>query len=196
MPDIQSELQKTLEQGKREYLSKVLNQWDEHESAIRKPPKEKEMTRPVGFNVTNNVSRETFNYVRDNPYQTRKQIIDALELRGFKSSSVDSLLVQMTRAGSLARDDEKRYAATTNEFMPIRSTYKKKTAKQRAEMGLPKPSAGIAALRPDTTPAQEPAPRKNAIIVSHNWTPQKAIENLTVFQARALYDELKKLFGG
>jgi hypothetical protein len=188
MPDIESE------------LSKVLNQWDEHEHAIRKPQKEKEMTRPVGFNVTNNVSRETFNYVRDNPYQTRKQIIDALGLRGFKASSVDSLLVQMTRSGSLSRDDEKRYVATTNEFTPIKSTYKKKTAKQRVEMGISKPSAGIAALRPDTTPEHEPtptpAPYMNSIIVSHAWTPHKAIKNLTVFQARALYDELKKLFGG
>lgn len=185
MPDIQSELQKALEKGKRDYLSKVLNQWDKHEETIRNP-KENTMTKVHNFKPTNNVSRETFNYVRDNPAQQRKQIVEALTLRGFKSSSIDSLLVQMIRVGSLRRDDDKRYFAKTPEFVPIKAINKKKEVQ---------PSAGIAALSTDTAaPARDIT--KKSIIVNHSWTPQKAIENLTVFQARALYDELKKLFGG
>jgi hypothetical protein len=172
MPDIKSE------------LSKVLNQWDKHEETIRNP-KENTMQRGHNFKPTNNVSRETFNYVRDNPAQQRKQIVEALTLRGFKSASVDSLLAQMIRSGSVRRDDDKRYFATTNEFAPIKAASKKRE----------QPSAGIAALSTDTAaPARDIT--KKSIILNHAWTPQKAIENLTVFQARALYDELKNLFGG
>ena len=148
------------------------------------------MKRPHRFRTINNVSRETFNYVRDNPMQSRKQIVEALTLRGFKPQSVDSLLAQMIRAGSISRNEIGAYRALYDEFQPI---------KAKARKAQPQPSAGIAALATETkakkAPVQE-APAKTAIILNRGWTPDKAIENLNVMQARALYDKLKTIFGG
>lgn len=172
MPDMKSE------------LSKVLNQWDKHEETIRNP---KENTMPTKYlgNITNNVSRETFNYVRDNPNNGRKQIQAALTKKGFKAGSIDALLTSMTRARLIEKQDDNTYVAREQEYRPLKGRDKP----------LQKPSAGIAALSTDTAaPARDIT--KKSIILNHAWTPQKAIENLTVFQARALYDELKKLFGG
>jgi len=180
MPDIKSE------------LSKVLNQWDKHEESIRNP-KEKEMKKDYGFKATNNVSRETFQYVYNHAGQKGKQIIAAMKERGFNESSVGSLLTQMVRIKSIRRDQEGGYFPLTNEYQPIKSVSKKRivprpTQPQSNEMTV---NVGIAALNAEPTPA----PRKNSLILNRDWTPYKAIENLNVFQARALYDELKKMFG-
>lgn len=177
MPDIKSE------------LSKVLNQWDIHEQEIRTPTKEKEiMQKESLFKPTNNVSRETFNYVRDNPYQHRKDIVNTLKLRGFKATSVEVLLAQMCRAGSLTKDTEDRYKALVPEFVTIKTKVKKPVSAAKTA-----PSQGIAALATDT--AQEPK-QKVSLILNRGWTPEKALENLNVLQARALYDYLKNVFGG
>jgi hypothetical protein len=184
MPDIKSE------------LSKVLNQWDKHEETIRNP-KEKTMTKDYGFKPTNNVSRETFQYVYDHAGQNGKQVIAAMKARGFNESSVGSLLTQMVRMKSIRRDQNGGYFPLAHEYQPIKSASKKKIEKPE------QPSAGIAALPPtggskhikEGYKFTEHAPRKNSLILNRDWTPYKAIENLNVFQARALYDELKKMFG-
>lgn len=182
MPDIKSE------------LSKVLNQWDKHEETIRNP-KENTVKKDYGFKPTNNVSRETFQYVYDHAGQTGKQIIAAMGARGFNSSSVGSLLTQMVRVGSLKRDQHGGYFPLTHEYQPIKSVPKKRIVPQPAPEQPSKSmtvSVGIAALNADTT--QETTP-KTSLILNRAWTPDKAIENLNVMQARALYDKLKTIFG-
>lgn len=175
MPDIKSE------------LSKVLNQWDKHEETIRNP-KENAMQRQHNFQPTNNVSRETFDYVCTHAGQKNKQIISAMKARGFNASSVGSLLTQMVRVKSIRRDQNGAYFPLTNEYVPIKAAPKKKK-----DVAQEPPSAGIAALNADTT---QKAKTKTSIVLNRGWTPEKAIENLNVIQARALYDELKKIFGG
>ena len=179
MPDIKSE------------LSKVLNQWDKHEETIR-TPKEKEMKRDYGFKPTNNVSRETFNYVYNHAGQTGKQIIAAMKERGFNESSVGSLLTQMVRIKSLKRDQYGAYFPLTKEYQPIKSVAKKKIDKPEQPSKSMTVSVGIAALNADTTQEAKP---KTSLILNRGWTPDKAIENLNVMQARALYDKLKTIFG-
>ena len=181
MPDIKSE------------LSKVLNQWDKHEETIRNP-KEKQVEKTYGFKTTNNVTRETFNYVRDNPFQARRQIKEALTRRGFKEGSIDALLTQMRNGGLIERTTNGQYVAKANEFHPVKlkDKVKPKAPAHKAKKAEP-PSAGIAALAPDTKQEAKP---KTSIILNRGWTPEKAIENLNVVQARALYDELKRIFGG
>lgn len=183
MPDIKSE------------LSKVLNQWDKHEETIR-THKEDQMKKDFGFKPTNNVSRETFNYVRDNPFQARRQIKEALTSRGFKEGSIDALLTQMRNGGLISRSPDGTYVAKVQEFQPIKVKTKIKKAliehAHKAKKTEP-PSAGIAALASDT---KQEAKTKTSIILNRGWSPEKAIENLNVIQARALYDELKKIFGG
>jgi len=47
------------------------------------------------------------------------------------------------------------------------------------------PSAGIAALKVDTTPKVKPS-----------WDVDTVLDTMSILQARTLYDALKKIFGG
>jgi hypothetical protein len=184
-------------------LSNVLNEWDKHEETIRTPqPQEKQtMTTKIiahRFKPTNNASRETFNAVRDFPNQKGVFYIEMLGKKGFKSSTVSTLLYQMARNGQIAKAKDGCLVTTSNAYSPVKTLKKVKDIVPDKNMvreliaNVDKPSVGIAALNTDAAPA----PRKNSIVVSLSWTPDKAIENLTVYQARALYDKLKEIFGG
>lgn len=186
-------------------LSNVLNEWDKHEETIRNPqtqPKENEVNQKIiahRFKPTNNASRETFNAVRDFPNQKTSFYLEMMLKKGFKQSTIKSLLYQMVHQGQMVKAKDGGLITTAPAYAPIKTTKKKVVPDKQIVRDLianvDKPSTGIAALKADTTaPARDVT--KKSIVVNHNWTPQKAMENLTVFQARALYDELKKLFGG
>ena len=64
-------------------------------------------------------------------------------------------------------------------------------AKPTPKASTPAPqNSGIAALQPEAT-----AKRVTNILV-FGKTPEEVIKNMTVLQARELYDFLKKIFGG
>ena len=175
MPDLKSE------------MSKVLEAWEQDVQQLQQEKTVKAL--PQQFKPTNNVSRETFNYVRNNPHCTAKQICDALEKRGFKRASVGSLISQFLKQNFIARDNNSRYTAVVNEYTPLKSTKKFRAEGKRINKIVTKPkSAGIAALKVDTTSATP--------FSVTPWTTEGIISKLSVIQARALYDELKKIFGG
>jgi hypothetical protein len=108
--------------------------------------------------------------------------------------------------------------ADVNEYAPIKNINYKKKKKANAQK---KPVTGIGALLkakleatpapapsqdamdaaaramgyPDQTPPIVPT-RKGFVSIVRNREPQSIIDNMTVYQARELYDHLKKLFGG
>jgi len=188
-------------------LSNVLNEWDKHEETIRTQPQEKQTmkTKIIAhrFKPTNNASRETFNAVRDFPNQKAAFYIEMLAKKGFKQTTVQALLYQMVRFGQMVKAKDGCLVTVGSAYTPIKMKRKGKEIKPDAKVvqaliaEADKPSksltvnVGIAALKSDAAPA----PRKNSLILNRDWTPYKAIENLNVFQARALYDELKKMFG-
>jgi hypothetical protein len=172
MPDLKSE------------LSKVLNEWNPSETTT--------MTKPaaaVHFAVTNNVTRVTFEYVRDNPGKNRVEVAKALEKQGFKPGSVSSLLGQMIKQGMMRESAHLLYA-TINEYTPIKGSkvLKAMTAKpqeqQRKIVKLVNPTTGKA-ISPTPTPQ-----------INSAWDAETLLNNLSIKQARALYDELRKIFGG
>jgi len=205
-------------------LLSAISHWDD-EPNPPKPTKEKPVLQQVStpqpahqglFKPTNNISRETFDYVKHHPLSTSKEISEALAARGFREGSVSSLLTQMARQGMLAKDEtgpKVRYTAKQGEYTPIKSysTIRNREAKKQAK------KAGIAALKADTgaktlgqqlrdkleatnkeiekarTVVAEPEPKAVLFI---NRTPQQILSQLNILQARALYDELKKVFGG
>lgn len=191
MPDIKSE------------LSNVLNEWDKHEETIRTQPKEKEtMTTKIiahRFKPTNNASRETFNAVRDFPNQKTPFYVDMLVKKKFKDSTIKALIYQMVSQGQIAKAADGCLVAVGNVYAPIKTKRKSKDVKPDSSVvpyliaKVETPSVGIAALNAEPNPT--PAPRKHSIILNRDWTPDKAIENLNVMQARALYDKLKTIFG-
>ena len=135
------------------------------------------------FKVTNNVTRATFDFVKNNPHQSSKTICAALEKGGYKPSSIGSLLTQFVKNGLCARDANSNYTAIAHEYTPIkvRKQLKAKQAKQVIEIAKATRGQGIAALSPQPT-----------------WVKRETdiINSLSLMQARSLYDALKKIFGG
>jgi hypothetical protein len=164
-----------------------------------------------GFKPTNNVSRATFNYVRDNPGCTRAQAIDALSAMGYKLSSTASLLSALTRQRQLRILADGTMHANLTEYAPLKMSSSKKSKKAKKAKGaqvdpttLPVVHVDIADIerrvlnmaieRRDSTPA--PA-EKRAQLIMHR-TPDdmdKYIDTLNVRQAKVLMQKLKAIFG-
>ena len=150
---------------------------------------------PHAFKPTNNVSRETFNAVRDNPRLQHKDIARMLANRGFNQASIGSLLTQMLNCNMIARDDNGRYTALQSEYTPIKANAKAKTKKKVAIPATKKPNAGIAAL--DTQDAvankltvlQKPTPTAVA------FDPEQLLSTLSFSQVMALYKRIKAMVG-
>ena len=225
MPDIQTALKNA--------LSKSLVEWDDDDmpplpsvqpvstsvSAPSQNSTEKAMPKNL-FPIRNNVTRETFNFIKNNPGSKRKEIITALDHMGFKEASTSSIMSQLCRTKQ-AHITNGLYYVDVDEYVPIKNRYT--FAKQTKAKAVPVPVevkpkrkytkraqgvSGIGALlrdkleampnpvyHEDQTPPVVPE-RKGFVSLVRNRTPESIIDNMTVYQARELYDHLKKLFGG
>ena len=166
-------------------LSGILSEWELDNKQQEKQVKT--TTYVPHFKVTNNVTRATFDFVKDNPHQSCKTICATLEKRGYKSSSIGSLLTQFVKNGLCVRDANGNYTAIAHEYTPIK-VRKQVKAKQVIAKAKATRGEGIAAL--GAQPTQRVAPIVTA------WDADTIINNIGLKQARALYDELKKIFGG
>ena len=208
MPDMKTAMENA--------LKSTINAWADDDKPVTQTNHQKEKAMPnpqptynvahvtpskVRFVPTVGVSEAVFNYVRDNPGKSRTEIIKTLVSQGFKESSVSSLIGQYLRMDYVFKDSDGKYRTAFKDYKPLPSTKRQIAywnAKQAAAKGKrtpapktitlvtkkPKPeAAGIAALKADTAPQIAPIS-------------QFDIENMPIKQARALYDELKKLFGG
>lgn len=133
-------------------------------------------------NVTNNVTRTTFNYIRDNAGVTRADATVALEGAGFHPGSVTSLIGQMLR-NRLIRNENGGLYANQKEYTPLKQLppaymhTKKRAYAPRKEM--------LAAGRPFIPVLGAPP----------EWSAEAVIDKLSVKQAMAVYGELRKIFG-
>lgn len=222
MPDIQTAL--------RSALSKTLQTWDDdgeeappppsvqpvstsvsaHSQNIQGIPMTKDHTMLNLHKITNNVSRVTFNYVRDNPGSTRMEIIKELGHQGFGKGSVSSLLAQMRRS-KMIHDTNGLWYADVKEYEPIKNANYKSKAKPKP---VKKATTGLGALlkaKLENTPmpsqdamdaaayamgGQQPAQRKAFVSLVRTKTPQDILGDMTVYQAHELYVHLKQMFGG
>jgi hypothetical protein len=169
------------------------------------------------FNVTNNISRVTFDYIKNNPGSTRKEIIEALEHQGFAGGSTSSLIAQMRR-NNMVHETNNAYYADIPEYRPIKSL---KAMKKLEQVPAPpkrkyekKAVTGIGALLREKL-ENTPMPSQDALdaaayamgtarvdvnkrLVSlvRVKTPEDILKDMTVYQARELYRHLKEMFGG
>jgi hypothetical protein len=210
MPDIQTAFKSA--------LTKTLTEWDDDEGTFVPVPSS---AQPVSlssvttqgipmakktFNVTNNVSRVTFDYIKNNPGSTRKEIITALEHAGFGGGSVSSLIAQMRRNKMIHETNGLHYA-DIDEYRPIKTlkalNKEKDTAPKRKYEK--KAVTGIGALlrekleAVDTPVASEPllhtTQREFLTKLVRNKTPHDILSDMTVYQAHELYVHLKQMFG-
>ena len=124
MPDIQTAFKVA--------LSKTLREWDD-DGEVLSPPftinttinnsvsaPSQEIPMKKMFGITNNISRVTFDYIKNNPGSTRKEIIQALEHQGFACDSTSSLIAQMRR-NNMIHETNSAYYADIAEYRPIKS---------------------------------------------------------------------------
>jgi hypothetical protein len=205
MPDIKTALEKA--------LSQTANAWAADDEAHQKiqPKQEKTLTQataPQDGRITNNVSRATFEYVRAHPGTTLKDATDALVAQGYKAKSVSALIYQMITVRLIVADPNGKLTTVLQEYVPIKANPNRVRRKAKAqaqperkkvvliskrtgEVFNPKQSAGIAALPTKAAPKVEAAPQINS-----SWDAETLLNHLSIKQARALYDELRKIFGG
>lgn len=191
MPDLKTE------------MSKVLNAWekDEHDTLAR--PMIPMPDGRVVFGITNNVSRETFNFVKNNPAQTHQTVTEALAKRGFKKTSVASLLTQFVKQGMLSRDEDGVYYAEAEEYSPLKATKKfKPEGKRKSKIVKAPRSQGIAALKVEPKLKKEASltgvipSAVSAPVVTTAWDAETIISNIGLKQAHKLFLELQTYFGG
>jgi hypothetical protein len=180
MPDIKTALTQAL--AKAQPSAGIPAEWDDEGggAAIEDiTTKTKEATMPIHFfTTTNNVTRATFDFVLNNPGKTRKEVSRRLAEQGFIKGSTSSLLGQFVKQGQIAERDGFLFAQQS-EYTPLK-------------MALRKPAVVAAPVPKVTKP--EPAPQIAAFDVA--WNAENLLNNLSIKQARALYDELRKIFGG
>lgn len=130
-------------------------------------------------------------FIRDNPGCTRAQYMESLAAEGFKDSSTSSLLSQMMNQGRIKGSAKEGYFVTSTDYRPVQAHKRFVATKVKAKT---KPA-------PVQEAVQQPAPtlaEKKAALLggAHSaWSVTTALEGLSVLQARALYDELRKIFG-
>jgi len=161
-------------------LSGILSEWE-----LDNQQQENQVETKPYFNITNNVTRATFEYIKANPKSASGDVCRALEKRGYKASSVGSVLTQFIKSGLCTRDENNRYSVAVDEYVPMKAKAKLKPirAKQVIQKAKATRGEGIAALSPQ--PTRVPA-----------WDVDAVLNSMSIVQARAMYDALKKIFGG
>lgn len=166
----------------------------------------------IRFVETVGVARAVFDYVLNNGGKTRLEIRQALMAQGYKKGSVDSLMTQNVRAGNFTQTGDNKLYCIVKEYKPVPSGSAQK--KIREELKRTKMKTKLKAVK-EKVSAKATAPRPNSIelipptkegiaalkvdsgvLGASVFDPKGLLNTLSVIQARALYDELKKIFGG
>jgi len=219
MPDMQTALKTA--------LTRTLQEWDDDgEISPQTPTINTTVNNSVStpsqgipmkktFGITNNISRVTFDYIKNNPGSTRKEIIEALEHQGFAGGSTSSLIAQMRR-NQMVHETNNAYYADIAEYRPIKSL--KALRKMEAPIAPPKRKyekkavTGIGALLREKLDGM-PMPSQDALDASAAFSmgghtpkrmislvrvksPEDILKDMTVYQAHDLYRHLKEMFGG
>ena len=157
-------------------------------------------TKSYLFKPSNNVTRATFNYIRDNAGCTRVGAVDALSKLGYKKSSTTSLVGQMLKQG-IVRESHGGLFANQEEYIPIKQRLIK--GKKLAEIVAANPKRKYV-KRNAPVKAKTPAPKveqKTKRVASTNtlladeFDAQKFVDGMTLKQAKAVYDCLRVVFG-
>jgi hypothetical protein len=174
MADLQTEMQK------------ILQAWEQPETI-------EETKETTMFTPTNNVTKATFNFIRDNSGCARNDAIRLLVLQGHKKSSVSSLIGQMLRQGHIWKDGDGLLRPNAKEYTPIKSTKtianREKKLKKTKTLKL-KTSGGLAAL------VNEPMAQAFEHRPDIRTSIDVIMDTVSLNDAHELYRRLHLYFGG
>ena len=145
----------------------------------------------VGFKIQNNVSRKTFEFVVANPGIKPHEITAWAKKNGFNPDSAYAIASNSVRMGTMRRDANNGFVALSREYAPIKASKKKKTVGTPKAVAKPS-SAGIAALQVHTT---KPVLDEVKAVATTRLTAKYIVDNIGIGEAKALYLELKQIFG-
>jgi len=217
MPDLQTALTTAI---KHQVLTTTINEWDEEEQQTMQAQSQAQapiMQTQTQINgnskltLTGNLSKDIFVYIRDNPGCLRADIRKVFIEAGFKEASIGSLVSQMVRNKMVSINEVGNLEAKRVYYKPLVSGAKRKEMNKKLGIARDKPASkpakpkaqGIAALAPEPTPSvdkgQEALDRVLAKPVREARAVYDALcllRDLDVGDARYVYTELNKLFGG
>jgi hypothetical protein len=180
MPDIQTEMQK------------ILQAWDKPEVTETTQPTEQPKGKRM-FAPSNNVSQDTFNFIRDNSGCTRTDTVRLLVMKGHKKSSVSSLIGQMLRQGLIWKDGDNLLRPNAKEYAPIKSA---RTLANQAKKAAEKSSKLKTSKKYKTKPV--PVPAGIASLVEEHKTHdevQHIMNTISLPNAKRLHKALNEYFG-
>ena len=234
---IQEAIQKALERASEKHTKTAIPpstavvvppEWDDEPTAVQTnqtqhQPQEKTVQatqeKPMSakkaayFKPTTNVTRATFNHIKNNPGLNRAQVIKQLEPQGYQMTSTSSIIAQFIRMGYVRRTDDGALFALINEYQPVKTAVLKqsraKEAKQlKALVSAAKKKVHLTNGEPPkpTTPRTQrkveipvlAAPETKVAVspTTNTFDAQKFVDGMTLGQARQVYEVLRKVFGG
>jgi hypothetical protein len=159
--------------------------------------------------LTGNLSKDIFVYIKENPGCLRADVRKVFVGAGKNESSVGSLLTQMVRNKMVSINEVGNLEAKRVYYKPLVSGAKRKEMSKKLGIARDKPKAakpkaqGIAALAPE--PTQDIDKGREALdrVLAKPVLEARAVydalcllRGLDVGDARYMYLELHKLFGG
>ena len=202
MPDLQTALTNAIS---KQVLSTTINEWDEEEKQEMQTATQQAPIMQTQITLTGNLSKDLFTYIKDNPGCLRTDVRKAFIDAGFKDSSIGSLITQMIRNKMVSINEVGNLEAIRVYYKPITGiSKKKKLAKAIAKVKAAKTQAqGIAALAPEPTPSVDKGQEALDKVLAKPVREARAVydalcvlRDLDVGDARYMYAELHKLFGG
>ena len=221
MPDLQTALTTAITNANTsQVLSTTINEWEEEEKQTMQTATQTQspimhtQTQIKGnskLTLTGNLSKDIFVYIRDNPGCLRADVRKVFVAAGSKDDSIGSLVSQMIRGKIVSTNEVGNLEAKRVYYKPLVSGIQRKerniklgTARNKPAPQTAKPKAqGIAALAPEPTQGtdkgQEAIDKVLGLPVREARAVYDALcilRDLNVGEARHLYTELQKLFGG
>jgi len=215
MPDLQTALTTAI---KHQVLTTTINEWEEEEKQTMQAATQTQAQAPImqtqingnsKLTLTGNLSKDIFVYIRDNPGCLRSDVRQTFTASGFNESSIGSLITQMIRSEMVSINEVGNLEAKRVYYKPLVSGAKRKEMNKKLGTARDKPKAakpqaqGIAALAPeptqDTDKGREALDRVLSLPVREARAVYDALcllRDLDVGDARYMYLELHKLFGG
>ena len=219
MPDLQSELKKTLnawEQDANQYQPDLQpKEQMKMQATFATPappatnkPDAKTSTLPKPVKPADRTLTETvFNFVRDNPGYGSMDYVFRFVDAGFNYGSISSLLSQFVHVRMINKDVDGKLTVAVSEYKNLTGAVRQMQKRKRVVLVKRKPTdtntkqpAGIAAL-------PNPPLKKEDFIITKakpepvvpkdkEWSADAILDNLSVKQARQLRDALNEMFKG
>tara|TARA_R110002126_G_scaffold246715_1_gene389650 strand:- start:745 stop:1410 length:666 start_codon:yes stop_codon:yes gene_type:complete len=221
MPDLQTALTTAITNANTsQVLSTTINEWEEEEKQTMQAATQPQ-TQPVQTQIqingnskltlTGNLSKDIFVYIRDNRGCLRADVRKVFMAAGFKEASIGSLVSQMVRNKMVSINEVGNLEAKRVYYKPLVSGTKRKEMSRKLGTARDKPAAkpakpkaqGIAALAPEPTQSADKGQEALDKVLAKPVREARAVydalcllRDLDVGDARYMYTELHKLFGG